>query len=264
MTGGPDDADREPSERRAEPDRGRSDARPPAAATRDTGPTLVDAAIILALAYTVGAAASATVRASLDGPLGDAAGLATFGVGLGVAVAGWSLLRGGRAGLRAVLGPRPVAAHLGVGLAVGVGVGVLLNVALPPLAEVVLDRFGLEPPTVQETARQALTDPVSRVVAVVGVVVVAPFAEELAFRGAAFRALRRHLRLSTAAVASTLLFAGLHTIGASALGAAYLLVILGVAGVVLAVVVDRQGHLWGAMLAHAAFNGVAVTVIWLA
>jgi membrane protease YdiL (CAAX protease family) len=168
------------------------------------------------------------------------------------------------AGLRALLGPRPTAAQLGVGVGIGLVCGLVLNLLLPPLLEVLLERVGLDPPTVQETARQTLTEPASRALAAVGVLVVAPLGEELAFRGVAFRALRRHLRLVGAGLASALLFAVLHTVGHSLLAAVYLLVSLGVVGAVLAVVVERQRHLWGAVLAHACFNAVAVGSIWAA
>lgn len=235
-------------------------ARP--AASSSPGPGLGDAAAVLGLAYIVGGLVSAQARVSLDGPLGDALGLVVFGATLGLAALGWAMLRSGTLGLRALLGPRPTVAHLGIGVAVGLVAGLVINVALPPLIEAALDRFGLDPPTVQEAARRALTDPASRVVATVGVVVVAPLAEELAFRGTLFRALRRHLRATVAVAGSALLFAAVHTMGTSALGAAYLLTTLVVVGAALGVLVERHRHLWGAVLAHATFNAIAAGVIW--
>lgn len=225
-------------------------------------PTLVDAAVVLALAYLVGGVATAPVRAAFDGPLGDAAALATFGVMLALFAVAWSLLRRGVSGLRAVVGPRPTPTHLAVGVVAGTVAGLVLNVAVPPVLEILLERVGLEPPTVQEAARQALTDPASRAVATFGVVVTAPLGEELVFRGLAFRALRRHLRAGAALGASALLFAVLHTAGATWLGAVYLLATLGILAVALGLLVERQCHLWGAMVAHTAFNAVAVGVIW--
>lgn len=251
------------------PDPAGSPAEPGREASRPTasfppGPGLGDAAAVLGVAYIVGGLVSAQARLSVDGPLGDALGLVVFGAVLGLAALGWSFLRGGTPGLRALLGPRPTVAHLGIGVAVGLVVGLVINVALPPLVDVVLDRFGLDPPTVQEAARRALTDPASRAVATVGVVIVAPLAEELAFRGMVFRALRRHARAAVAVAGSALLFAALHTVGVSALGAAYLLTTLVVVGVALGVLTERHRHLWGAMLAHAVFNAVAAGVIWTA
>lgn len=239
-------------------------AEPGATAPADARPGLLDALGVLLLAYLLGGAAGSTASAGLDGPLGDAAGLAVFSLVLGLAALGWPAARRGIAGVRAALGPAPAAAHLGAGVGIGLVCGLVLNLLLPPLLEVLLERVGLDPPTVQESARQALTEPASRLVAAVGVMVVAPLGEELCFRGVVFRALRRHLGLVVAGLASALVFAGLHTVGHSLLGAVYLLVSLGVVGVVLAVLVERQRHLWGAVLAHAVFNAVAVGAIWAA
>lgn len=223
---------------------------------------LVDVAAVFGAAYVVGGVASAQARITVPGPLGDAVGLLVFGAVLGLVTLGWAMVRGGTSGLRTLLGPRPTAVQLGVAIAVGLAAGVLINVALPPLLEAVLDRFGLDPPTVQESARRALTDPASRVAATVGVVIVAPLAEELAFRGLLFRALRRHLRAALAMGGSALVFAMVHTTGATALGAAYLLTTLLLVGVALAWLVERHRHLWGAAVAHAVFNAVAAVMIW--
>lgn len=236
---------------------------PRPAAASPAGLGLVDVAAVFGLAYIAGGLVSAQARITVPGPLGDAVGLLIFGAVLGLVTLGWAMVRGGTGGVRALLGPRPSAAQLGAGVAVGLAAGVLLNVALPPLLETVLDRFGLDPPTVQESARRALTDPASRVAATVGVVIVAPLAEELAFRGLLFRALRRHLRAVLAMGGSALVFAVVHTTGATALGAAYLLTTLLLVGVALAGLVERHRHLWGATAAHAVFNAVAAVMIWM-
>lgn len=225
-------------------------------------PSLPDAAVVLALAYLVGGTIVTPLRSGLDGPLGDAAALAAFGALLAVFAVAWPMVRRGWQGVRAVVGPAPASRHLLVGALVGLGAGLVLNVALPPLLELALERVGLEPPTVQQAARQALTDPASRVIAVVGVVVAAPVGEELIFRGVAFRALRRHATAGVAVTASALLFAVLHVAGVSWIGALYLVATLGVLAVGLALLVERQRHVWGAMVAHGLFNTVAVAVIW--
>lgn len=225
---------------------------------------LLDVAAVFGVAYILGGLVSAQARITVSGPLGDAVGLLVFGAVLGLAVLGWSVLRGGTGSLRALLGPRPTAGQIGVGVGVGLAAGVVINLALPPLLEALLDRFGLDPPTVQEAARRALTDPASRVVATVGVVIVAPLAEELAFRGLLFRALRRHVRAAVAMGGSALVFAAVHTTGTTALGAVYLVATLLVVGVALAGLVERDRHLWGAAVAHAVFNAVAAVMIWTA
>lgn len=224
-------------------------------------PTLVDVVVVLAVAYVLAGVVTTQASAQLDGALAEAVALTSFGLVMGVATVGWVLARRGPDGLRGVLGPRPAWRHLAVAATVGAGAGVVLNVALPPLLEVVLDQVGLDPPTVQQTHRQVLTAPDSRLVAAAGVLMIAPLGEELVFRGLAFRALRQRLAAAAAVPVSALLFAGMHVAGADPLGAAFLVVTLGLVGVALAVLVERQQHLWGAVVGHAFFNGVGVAII---
>lgn len=224
-------------------------------------PTLIDVVVVLALAYVLGGVVSSRASAQLDGALADAVALASFGLVMGVLTVGWVLARRGRDGLRGVLGPRPAWRHIGVAATIGAVAGVALNVALPPLLEAVLDQVGLDPPTVQQTHRQVLTAPDSRLAAAAGVLVIAPLGEELVFRGLAFRALRQRLAAAAAVVVSALLFAGMHVAGADPLGAVFLVVTLGLVGAALAVLVERQQHLWGAVVGHAFFNGVGVAII---
>jgi membrane protease YdiL (CAAX protease family) len=233
----------------------------PAGAQAAWHPAILDALGVLVAGYGLGGLASSGVQAQFDGALADAVALTSVAAMLGVVAVAWSLARCGVAGLRAVLGPRPTARHLAVAVTVGVAVGGVCNVGLPPLLEVLLDQVGLEPPTVQQTHRRVLTASGSRVAAVVGVLAIAPLGEELLFRGLAFRALRRHLRAVAAVAASAVLFAAVHLPGTGLLGAAFLVVTLGTVGVALAALVERQRHLWGAVVAHAAFNAVGVGVI---
>lgn len=81
---------------------------------------------------------------------------------------------------------------------------------------------------------------------------VAPFVEELAFRGLLYRWLRDRFGLWVGAGASALAFSVLHGIPA-------LIPALAALGVVLAVVYERSGSLWPAIIVHAAYN-TAVTI----
>jgi membrane protease YdiL (CAAX protease family) len=90
---------------------------------------------------------------------------------------------------------------------------------------------------------------------VVGLLI--PFAEELLFRGVLYGWLRGHLGVPAAAVASALLFSGLH-------GIVWLIPALAVIGVILALVYEKSGSLWPAVVVHALFNSTGVVLVYLA
>jgi membrane protease YdiL (CAAX protease family) len=84
-----------------------------------------------------------------------------------------------------------------------------------------------------------------------------PFAEELLFRGLLYGWLRRRLGVPAAALLSALLFSGLHRI-------VWLIPALAVIGVILALVYEKSGSLWPAVIVHALFNSVGVVLVYLA
>jgi membrane protease YdiL (CAAX protease family) len=86
--------------------------------------------------------------------------------------------------------------------------------------------------------------------------VLAPFAEELVFRGLLLNALWRYLPFWPAAVLSGLAFAGAH-------GEVSAIVPLWGGGMVLAYVYARTRALTASMLAHGAFNAINVVLIVL-
>jgi membrane protease YdiL (CAAX protease family) len=86
---------------------------------------------------------------------------------------------------------------------------------------------------------------------------VAPFGEELAFRGLLFPWLRGHLGVAAAAVLSGLIFAVLH-------GVPILIPALTAIGIALALLYHRCGSLWPVILAHGAFNGIMVIGLYAA
>lgn len=81
--------------------------------------------------------------------------------------------------------------------------------------------------------------------------VVAPLAEEIAFRGLLYPWLRDRWGVPAAAAASGLCFAALH-------GVVILIPALTVIGIVLAVLYQRSGSLWTAVIAHGVFNTVMI------
>ena len=85
-------------------------------------------------------------------------------------------------------------------------------------------------------------------------VVLAPFAEELVFRGFVFSALWRRFPFRIAALLSGLVFGAAHGEPAGILP-------LAAAGVVLAVVYSRTHSLWSSVVAHGTFNGVTLLLL---
>jgi membrane protease YdiL (CAAX protease family) len=88
----------------------------------------------------------------------------------------------------------------------------------------------------------------------VGAIIV-PFAEEVAFRGILFRWLSLKTGGRLAILASALFFAVLH-------GIPHFIPAITALGVVLAVLVQRTGSLWPAIIAHGTFNAVMIFTVY--
>jgi membrane protease YdiL (CAAX protease family) len=96
--------------------------------------------------------------------------------------------------------------------------------------------------------------PLAGVAVALAVIVVAPVAEELFFRGFFYRALRTRLRVWSASLIDGLVFAALHFQGPDT---AVILPVIAVVGVGLCLVYERTGSLFAVIAIHAAFNTVA-------
>lgn len=144
-----------------------------------------------------------------------------------------------------------------VGIPIGLGLQVLLSLTAATIAEVVFD---FEPPTQEViTDAAAASSSWEWLLIVVGVVVLAPIAEELVFRGAVLKGLERYG--SRAAVGgSAALFAAAHLFDPNAVFAFPLLLIL---GVVMAREVLRTGRLGRAIATHAGFNLMTVIALFV-
>ena len=173
---------------------------------------------------------------------------------VGMLLVSWLLVFRPRAlaGLPSFPGRNAVAAvrsGLGWGVVAWMGASVA-SVAVLAL----LGALGVEPePQVAEQAL-AVIDPW---LAVLAIVIVAPIAEELFFRGVVFNALRRERGRRWAYVGSASLFAVIH------LSLAALVPILLLA-LMLAWVYDRTNNLLAPIAMHALVNGVSVLVALLA
>ena len=93
-------------------------------------------------------------------------------------------------------------------------------------------------------------------VLVFAVVVGAPVAEELFFRGLALRAFEKRAGPIAAVVGSTVLFTLPHFIGSGLDGTLVLFASIGVVGAVLGTVTVVVGRLWPAIFAHMLFNSL--------
>lgn len=87
--------------------------------------------------------------------------------------------------------------------------------------------------------------------------IVAPFAEEVAFRGVLFAWLRDRFGLVAGVLGSSLFFSLLH-------GLPQLIPALFVVGAVLAILYHRSGSLWTAIIAHGLFNSLMVLALYTA
>lgn len=89
------------------------------------------------------------------------------------------------------------------------------------------------------------------------VVLIAPYAEELFFRGFFYRALRNRLGVAGATITVGLVFGAIHYSGPDTLP---LLPVLALFGVVLCAVYQRTGSLYPAIALHALNNAIALAV----
>jgi len=172
------------------------------------------------------------------------------------ATLGWVALRHPGA-LRRLAGPvRPRPVHLAVGAGAGVAAFLVGNLGLGQLISWLIRRLGGEPPAVQEELQAALLDPDVGLVLAVAVIVGAPLAEELFFRGLLFQALRRWVPLWPAMGLSGLAFALSHIEPLA-------IVVLLPIGMFFAWIFHRSGSLLVPIAAHAAFNLVNVVALRL-
>jgi hypothetical protein len=135
----------------------------------------------------------------------------------------------------------------GMGLQV---IGVLLAAVVPP------------PPELENPMLRFVTHgPWAVALLFVMAVVMAPFLEEVLFRGILLPALRRRMRFPPAALLVTVLFAGLHAVQTG--GYLPALAAIGVTGYVLAWLREASGSLWPPVLLHMGFNFTAMLPLLL-
>lgn len=111
----------------------------------------------------------------------------------------------------------------------------------------------------QDTLRMLGVDRGTELLAVAGVlvIIVAPFAEELFFRGFLYRALRNRFSVAVSAALIGLAFGSVHYAGPETLA---VLVPLGVLGAIFCLLYERTGSLYPAIALHVVNNALAFAV----
>ncbi len=145
---------------------------------------------------------------------------------------------------------------LGAGLGIGVWLGLGLLSALINLAVEAVSGS----PLGGEQAVAGLAEQIPFASALLAVAVLAPFAEELFFRGAVLNAWEREHGTSRAVIGSALLFALVHIVGGTALAVAQVFLL----GLVLGVVYVRTRSLPAVVGLHGAFNLASILALFLA
>ena len=214
------------------------------------------------IAWIVGVVAGVVVAAPFVNAAGKVppSGIAAsiYAQNLGIVVALYFVARtkgrgtlGADFGLR--LDPRTIWRSLGW-VAGGVGVAIVSNLLVLPLTELA----GLDD-SAQEVVNQfEAASPTVKALLFPGVVLLAPLAEELLFRGALLRSLQRHWSPATAVFVSALVFALIHLVDPDTYYYVPAFLLLGLVSGWRAV---KTGNLTQSVFLHVGFNLVASVLI---
>jgi len=148
------------------------------------------------------------------------------------------------------------------------GAGVLFGIGLYPVAVVVVGGIvlwllqTLSGDSVQapEQVPQDLS-PVGMALTIVYAVAIAPFGEELFFRGVLFRALRDRFGFKVGAVGSSVAFGLIHYIPGPAIDAALLMLVMTFVGAAFAFIYERRDAFVAPLAAHVMFNLIGLALI---
>ncbi|MBA2326839.1 MAG: CPBP family intramembrane metalloprotease [Actinobacteria bacterium] len=141
-------------------------------------------------------------------------------------------------------------------LAAGVGLQIALGLALYPIAELYgRDESQGVVDLLEDTSGAGLA------AFAVAVVLVAPLAEELLFRGALLRALLRRTTPAGAIFLSALVFALVHPLGDPEVGSVIVVPAILTLGVISGYLAVRSGNLSRSIMLHAGFNLLTVVAV---
>lgn len=157
--------------------------------------------------------------------------------------------------------PRPTGRDLGAGVAFGLVLYPAVTLVVGGLLAVLLSLVAGEPVRPPE---QLPTDlgPGGLVAAGIYALLVAPFGEELFFRGVLFRAVRDRHGFWPGAAVSSACFGLIHYVPGPAAGTILLMTVMAVTGLGFAFIYERRGALWAPIAAHATFNVIGLTLIF--
>jgi membrane protease YdiL (CAAX protease family) len=223
---------------------------------------LPDVAMAWIIGLVVSVVASAVVIGIADIPSDDVSDdigvllASVVGQGIGIIGSLWIIARWkGRGSLRADFG-FVVRARDWVWLAAGIGLQLATTIALLPISELHGKGDAQEVVKQFEDARGLQVVLFSLVV-----VLVAPVAEELLFRGALLRCLLRRTTPAWSVFLSALVFALVHPLSSPTIGSVMAVPALLLLGVVSASAAVRTGNLSASILLHAGFNLLTAVVI---
>ena len=224
---------------------------------RYRGPAvLILVLLVLALSFlfTLPFTADATALVTGEGDLSLLGSIALLiSTQVALLLVSWFLVfrPGALAGLPSLPG-RNAAAAIGAGIGFGV-IAWLGSTIVAALSAAVLQALGME---VEPQAAAQAIEQVEPWLVVVALVILAPIAEEIFFRGVVFNALRREGGRTWAYIGSAALFAVIHL-------SLPVLVPLFLLGLALAWIYERSNNLLAPMAAHAAVNAISVAVALL-
>ena len=148
------------------------------------------------------------------------------------------------------------------------GAGALFGIGLYPVAVLVVGGIVLvllqalsgESVQAPEQVPQDLS-PVGLAITIAYAIVIAPFGEELFFRGILFRSLRDRFGFAVGTAGSAVAFGLIHYIPGPAIDAALLMLVMTFVGVALAFIYERRGSFVAPLAAHVTFNVIGLALI---
>jgi hypothetical protein len=155
---------------------------------------------------------------------------------------------------------RAWSADAGAGVLFGIGLYPLAVVVVGGIILVVLQAISGETVRAPEQVPEDLS-PVGLAVTVVYAVAIAPFGEELFFRGVLFRALRDRYGFPVGALGSGVAFGLIHYIPGPLIDAVLLMLVMTFVGAAFAFIYERRGSFTAPWVAHITFNVIGLALI---
>lgn len=146
------------------------------------------------------------------------------------------------------------------GVLYGMGLYVVAVVFVGGILLVLLNALSGEQVRAPEQVPQGLP-PAGLVLTTLYAIVIAPFGEELFFRGILFRTLRDRHGLRIGFLGSAVAFGLIHFIPGDAVDAALLMLVMAFTGAALAYLYERRGTIVAPIAAHVTFNVIGLALI---